>query len=68
MKGYSKRNSSKYFLTTAFTGLMHYQKDIPHFYPNQPGFGEDQVIIQEAQANPMIRDLLSKGTKRNNSL
>jgi hypothetical protein len=37
IQGYSKRNCEKEFLHTAFTGLLHYQKEIPHFYPNQPG-------------------------------
>ena len=38
MKGYAERNCSKHFLTTGFTGLLHYQAEIPKFYPDQPGF------------------------------
>eukprot|EP00347_Sterkiella_histriomuscorum_P006849 403351201 len=34
---YSKRDSSKH-LETNFTGFLHYQPEIPLFYPNQPGY------------------------------
>jgi hypothetical protein len=38
IKGFANRNSSKQFLTTGFTGLLHYQPEIPKFYPDQPGY------------------------------
>ena len=44
IKGYAKRNSSKHFLTTAFTGLLHYQKEVPTYFPNQPGYSPEKEI------------------------
>jgi hypothetical protein len=42
IKGYAKRNTPKYFLSTNFTGLLHYQREIPAIFPHQPGYSPEK--------------------------
>lgn len=64
LKGYSKRNAQKQFLTTNFTGLLHYQPEIPTFFPNQPGYQSVEPTEDDFKdKNPLIRDLLQSATK-----
>ncbi|TNV79251.1 hypothetical protein FGO68_gene1994 [Halteria grandinella] len=64
ISGYAKRNAQKEFLTTAFTGLLHYQAEIPHYYPQQPGYiDQASTPVQASEQNPLIRELLTSAHK-----
>jgi hypothetical protein len=65
IKGYANRDSQKQFLSTAFTGLLHYQPEIPTYFPNQPGYMESSASgsIQVNDQNPLIRELLTSAHK-----
>ena len=52
IKGFAKRNSSKHFLTTPFTGLINYQKEVPAFYPNQPGYSPNNEVKDRFTFDP----------------
>lgn len=69
IKGFANRNSSKQFLTTGFTGLLHYQPDIPRFYPDQPGFIPELVTshgtFSEVNSSQYLQKSITSGFKVN---